>query len=236
VPQVYWAYFGGAVHSLLEHVHKQALEGRILKAGDLPELWKTMWKPPESWDEKRRDTMGTTGLAYLQRYVSNYSGRLRRVYWVEERVEIPLAGTNLLITGRLDLACTSENGIEIIDFKIRKRTSLKVMREELQVQIYALAATKVQGKNVRAVTLHLLGEPEGNELEEYPWNVSVQASVESTIAKAGEGIKTGKFGPNPGIHCRFCDFRSLCPFSTTPVKKEESDDEISLGTEAEKVG
>ena len=41
---------------------------------------------------------------------------------------------------------------------------------------------------------------------------------------------------DPGIQCRFCDFRSSCPFSTAPERKEEKDDEIALGTEAQKVG
>ncbi len=236
VPQVYWAYFGGAVHSLLEHIHKKALEGHILQTKELPELWKTMWKPPESWDEKRRDTMGKTGLAYLERYVSNYAERLKRVYWVEQQIEIPIMETNLLLTGRLDLACKSDGGIEIIDFKIRKRTGLEVMREGLQVQIYALAAATIRMENVNGVTLHLLGEDRGNEIQKYPWNDSVKESVQKTIQLAGEGITKRKFDAQPGIHCRFCDFRSLCPFSIAPAKKEELDDEIALGTEAQKVG
>jgi DNA helicase-2/ATP-dependent DNA helicase PcrA len=235
VPQVYWAYFGGAVHSLLEHIHKQALEGRILQAKELPGIWETMWKPPESWDEKRRYTMGKTGLEYLKRYVSNYAERLKRIYWVEEQVEIPITETDILLTGRLDLACKSNGGIEIIDFKIRKRTGLEVMREELQVQIYALAATKIRMENVNGVILHLLGEDSGNEIQKYPWNDPAKESVEKTIQVAGEGIKKRKFDARPGMHCRFCDFRSLCPFSTAPAKKEEPDDEIALGAEAQKV-
>ena len=227
VPQVYWAYFGGAVHSLLEHIHKQAIEGRILKAGELTGLWETMWKPPVSWDEKRRETMGKTGLAYLERYVSNYAERLKRIYWVEEQVEIPIRETDLLLTGRLDLACKRDGGIEIIDFKIRKRTGLEVMREELQVQIYALAATKARGEDVSGVTLHLLGEDIGNEIKKYPWNDSIAESVEKTLQTAGEGIVKRKFDAQPGKNCRFCDFRSLCPYSAAPMKKEELDDEIS---------
>ena len=236
VPQVYWAYFGGAVHNLLEHVHKQALQGHILKPAELPELWKAMWKPPESWDKERKETMGKTGLSYLERYITNYADRLRSVYWVEEQIEIPVPETNLLLTGRLDLACKANNGIQIIDFKIRKRIGLAVMREDLQVQVYALAAVKTRGEVVNNITLHLLGEKPGNEIEEFTWNDTVKQEVEKTIQKACKGIQDGKFNAQPGIHCRFCDFRSLCPFSTAPEKKEEQDDEIALGTEAEKVG
>ena len=236
VPQVYWAYFGGAVHNLLEHVHKQALKGSILTPAELPGLWKTMWKPPESWDKERKETMGKTGLSYLDRYITNYADRLRTVYWVEEQVELPVPESNLLITGRLDLACKGNNGLQIIDFKIRKRMGLAVMREDLQVQVYALAAFKARGEVVNKITLHLLGEKPGNEIEEFAWNDSVKQEVEETIQKACKGIQDGKFDAQPGIHCRFCDFRSLCPFSTAPEIKEEQDDEIAIGTEAEKIG
>src|SRR5271157_37393 len=236
VPQVYWAYFGGAVHNLLEHIHKQALKGNILTSAELPGLWKTMWKPPESWDKERKETMGKTGLSYLDRYITNYADRLRTVYWVEEQIEIPVPETNLLLTGRLDLACKTDNGIQIIDFKIRKRIGLAVMREDLQVQVYALAATKTRGEVVNHITLHLLGENPGNEIEEFTWNDTVKEEVEKTIQGACRGIQDGKFDAQPGKQCRFCDFRSLCPFSTAPEKKEEQEDEIALGTEAEKVG
>ncbi len=236
VPQVYWAYFGGAVHNLLEHVNKQALQGHVIKSAELQELWKTMWKPPESWDKERKETMGKTGLSYLERYIADYSDRLDSVFWVEEQIEIPVPETNLLLTGRLDLACKTNNGIQIIDFKIRKRIGLEVMHEDLQVQVYAFAATKTRGESVNKIILHLLGEKPGKEIQEYPWNDSVLKNVETTIQKACKGIEAEKFNAQPGIQCRFCDFRMLCPFSEDQKRKEEHDDEIALGSEAQKVG
>jgi DNA helicase-2/ATP-dependent DNA helicase PcrA len=236
VPQVYWAYFGGAVHNVLEHIHKLALHGSILTPGDLPELWKTMWKPPQSWDNDRKETMGNTGLWYLDRYIKNYGHRLSTVYWVEEQIEIPVPETDVLLTGRLDLACKVSGGIQIIDFKIRKRIGLEVMREDLQVQVYALAAKQARGETVSGITLHLLGEKPGNEVLNFAWDNSIEKDVDLTIRKACRGIQDGKFDARPGIHCRFCDFRSLCTFSAEPERKKEQDDEIALGTEAQKIG
>jgi CRISPR/Cas system-associated exonuclease Cas4 (RecB family) len=232
VPQVYWAYFGGAVHNLLEHIHRQALQEITIKPVELPALWRATWKPPESWEKERKETMGTTGLFYLTRYLENYSKRLATVYWVEEQVEIPIGEVNLLLTGRLDLACKENGGINIIDFKIRKRTGLAALHQDLQVQVYALAAVKTRGEIVNSVTLHLLGEKPGNEIQEFAWNDSVKKDVEETIQKAGNGIVHEDFDARPGIHCRFCDFRSLCPFSSFPKKPEELEDEITFGAEA----
>jgi len=234
VPQIYWAYFGGAIHNLLEHIHRQALGGTVIGPSDLPALWKTMWKPPESWDAERKETMGKTGLAYLSRYLENYAARLANVYWVEEPVEIPENETNILLTGRLDLACRQNGGISIIDFKIRKRTGL--VHQDLQVQVYALAAVKTRGETVMDICLHLLGEKPGSEIMKYDWNESVKQAAEETIHNACRGIVQGQFNEKPGIHCRFCDFRNLCPFSSAPKKPEELEDEITFGAEAKDIG
>jgi CRISPR/Cas system-associated exonuclease Cas4 (RecB family) len=152
---------------------------------------------------------------------------------VEEPLEMPV-GDDVLITGRLDLACKTGNGIEIIDFKVRKRRGLNVLREEQQVQIYAFTANKMKGAKVNGLTLHLLGEDIGNDIQPIAWDDSVVKKTEITIHQACEGIQGGKFPSRPGIHCRFCDFRCLCPFSTAPEKKEEPEDEITMGAEAKK--
>jgi DNA helicase-2/ATP-dependent DNA helicase PcrA len=236
VPQIYWAYFGAAVHSCLEQVHRKALIYQITSLQELEQLWRVIWNPPENWDEERKKTMNTTGLKFLQRYITNYAERLKHIYWVEEPIEIPMPDLDLVITGRLDLACKLDGGIDIIDFKIRKRTGLQVMREELQVQLYALAAEKMRGEHVNAVTVHLLGEDPGNEIQQFLWNDGIKENIEKLIIEAGTGIKNRKFNSQPGIHCRFCDFRSLCPFSAAPIKKGEIFNEITMASEAEKIG
>jgi len=37
------------------------------------------------------------------------------------------------------------------------------------------------------------------------------AAEEARVSEAAANIAAGNFDPNPGRHCRFCSYRSLCP-------------------------
>ena len=37
------------------------------------------------------------------------------------------------------------------------------------------------------------------------------AAEEARVSAAAANIAAGNFEPNPGRHCRFCSYRSLCP-------------------------
>jgi len=232
--QQWWFYFGHAVHRVLERLHGRALIGEAVNGEVAAALWAEAWRPPESWTKDSAQRMLETGLRYLDRYVTHYGDRFRRVRWVEEPLELAIdlsSDHGVLITGRLDLACNADRGIEVIDFKIRSRKGLDVMRPDHQVRTYGLAVRK-RGQAVERVLLHLLAEPPGNDLVTYDWTPAFESEAADILHEAADGIVSRRFAPTPGPHCEFCDFRQLCPASAArdrcPAEEEESH-AVSLG-------
>ena len=43
---------------------------------------------------------------------------------------------------------------------------------------------------------------------------TTEREVGERYAAMDAGVKAGRFKPNPGYHCRFCDMKHKCPFST----------------------
>lgn len=227
-PQFRWFYFGHAVHKALERLHRRALEGETVDHTVAEAMWSELWNPPQSWTKRRAAQMGDTGLKYLRRYVEHYGDRFNRVRWVEEPLELPVSvdeRDGILVTGRLDLACEAERGVEVIDFKVRSRTGLDIIRPDYQVRTYAVAVEKTGGQAVDRVLLHLLAEEPGQDLVTYEWSNVVAREAEEMLRIAADGILSRRFEPTPGLHCEFCDFRRLCPVSMARDDRSEEEEE-----------
>jgi CRISPR/Cas system-associated exonuclease Cas4 (RecB family) len=137
-----------------------------------------------------------------------------------------LLETQVVITGRIDLACRGETGLEIIDFKVRSRKGFDALQPALQVQIYGLACQEARKVKVGKLVVHLLTEPTGSELEEYQWNNDLVASAWQKVNAGVRGIMNRIFEPTPGKHCMFCDFQNLCPVEQSLPSTNRAPQEI----------
>jgi CRISPR/Cas system-associated exonuclease Cas4 (RecB family) len=133
---------------------------------------------------------------------------------VEEPVELPL-GDSIVVTGRIDLACQSGDRLEIVDFKVRSRRGLEILRPDLQARTYALACEEARRGEVDCVVIHLLAEGPGTDEDKHPWNTDLREATRRRLVEAVDGIRDGRFDASPGPHCSLCEFRNLCPHSET---------------------
>lgn len=224
VPQANYFRFGSSIHKCLELIHRHAAAGSRVDLQTAEEIFAGVWKTTRWKDQAQEKKQRELGLRYIRQYAENYALRFDRIVWVEENLELPV-GDHLLLQGRLDLAYRGDTGLEIVDFKVRSRKGLEVLRPEYQIETYGLAVTRARAGEVGCLVIHLLAESPGKELVVQSWNNEVEERAEERIREAAAGIENNRFAPTPGAHCAYCDFAAVCPEAAVTLDRKELDEE-----------
>lgn len=220
VSQAHLCQFGKLIHQALEILHNRALKGDKITPATSRIVLDNIWKPFPYWKSEQENALKESGYSYITRYCSAYSDRFQRVHWVEEPLDLSI-GDEVVISGRIDLACKTETGIEVIDFKVRSRKGFEILKPHLQVKTYGLACCQKNDLQIERVIIHLLAEETGQDLEIIQWNEEVAKETNEIIHNAIAGIQSNLFNPTPGRHCTYCDFSNICPVSESRKTKEK---------------
>jgi RecB family exonuclease len=115
----------------------------------------------------------------------------------------------VVLQGIIDRVEEDCEGMVIVDYKTGKRKpSPRQLRSNLQLAIYALAATQIFEEAVTsAVYYHLRDQ---TLLRANFAGDDLRALEEETLPGVAAGIALGSFEPRVGYWCRFCDYRTLC--------------------------
>jgi DNA helicase-2/ATP-dependent DNA helicase PcrA len=112
------------------------------------------------------------------------------------------------IVGRIDRIDRLEDGaVRVVDYKTGTPKDRKFAEESLQLSIYAMA---VQQMNLTPKELVLVNVQDSSQASTFRTAKQLN-DAQQEIQEAAEGIARGEFAPTPGQHCRWCDFRRLCP-------------------------
>ena len=95
-------------------------------------------------------------------------------------------------------------------------------KKDLQLSVYALAAREVFDWNLARLTFYNLLS---NEAVSAVRDDKKLNKVRAQIQEAAADIRAGKFPPNPGFSCKFCDFESICPAREQGAAASTSDEE-----------
>jgi DNA helicase-2/ATP-dependent DNA helicase PcrA len=112
------------------------------------------------------------------------------------------------IRGRIDRIDRLEDGtVRVVDYKTGTPKDRKFADESLQLSIYSMAVSRMDLTPKELVLVNV---------QDSSHAVSVRTpkqleSAREEIEEAAEGIAAGRFDPKPGQHCRWCDYRRLCP-------------------------
>ncbi|GAC1676346.1 MAG: hypothetical protein NVS9B5_03370 [Terriglobales bacterium] len=139
------------------------------------------------------------------------------VLHTEEAFEVKIGDAT--VVGRIDrIDRINGDQIVITDYKTGKPQSQEDADESLQLSIYSVAAREKWGYQAEHLIFYNLEENSGvithrsdAELEEAKCRVE---EVASNIAEE-------KFNPNPGFHCQFCSYLSLCPATEKRVYSKQ---------------
>jgi len=113
----------------------------------------------------------------------------------------------IFLPGIIDVLARDAGGWWILDYK----TGHPSVDHARQLGLYALGARHALGVMPARVTLAYLGPDIVRPHRDEPVTQSLLDDAIRLATEAGEGIREGKYPPNPGRHCEACPFRSNCP-------------------------
>ncbi len=198
--------FGIFVHQVLERYHA----GGASTLEELMELQQTAWRRGGFGDSARERELREMARTALTRYHERLREQEAEPVWFERSFSFALGPHR--VRGRVDrIDRLPDGGYELIDYKTSRPKSATQLSGDVQLSLYALAATEDWGlpEAPRQAYYYVLDDqkvpvPQRSEGE--------RAWIEQTVVEVGEGIMALEFEPTPSpTACAMCDYRIMCP-------------------------
>jgi RecB family exonuclease len=157
-------------------------------------------------DPVQRNIYEERGVDQLRALLHSSPRGSAEVIATEHRFSFKLAQREII--GRIDRIDRLEDGVvRVIDYKTGTPKDRKFADESLQLSIYAMAVSEM---NLTPKELVLVNVQDNSQAASFRTAKQLETARQQ-IEEAAEGIACGKFDPEPGQHCRWCDYRRLCP-------------------------
>jgi diguanylate cyclase (GGDEF)-like protein len=156
----------------------------------------------------------------------NKSNSFGKVYRNNETVKVKWAGYDFYVMiDRIDI---DDDLLTIVDYKTGTYFPSDIeLQNDIQLGLYRILVEEKFKKAVKSVVWQNLTI--GKELiikrEELPSNEKIKEIVKKVNNKLIYSKKNG-FSHNSGSHCRFCDFKVICPYIEDELKNVVNDDPI----------
>jgi len=200
--------FGNVMHATVKFIVAQIKEkGRVAWA-DVELAFDREWRSAGFEDDYQEQEYRREGLEQLRVFLAEYSASPATVIGQEQDFLLPLED-DVVLKGRIDqINRLDGDEIEIVDYKTGRPRDEKATRKNLQLSIYALAAQEKLEQHPARLTIY---------------NLSTNTPVSSTrsekdlekaradVAEVASLIRAGEFPATPGFHCKFCNYRAVCP-------------------------
>jgi len=200
--------YGAAMHRVLKTYFDSIRLGRPKTADELIDLFRTDLASAKIQEAYQHELYERQGVIQLTDFLAAArSIDPSQVLQTEESFEIRLG--DIAVVGRIDRIDRRPDGkVAIVDYKTGKAKDQEDADESLQLSLYAIAAKEKWGYEVGALIFHNLEE---NVPVTTMRSESDLVATRERVKVAAEGIANNVFEANPGIHCNFCAYRSLCP-------------------------
>ena len=210
VPEPPRPYFdiGTAVHAVAEHMTKMQLEGTEPTEELAIELLKREWNPSSFQSETQENQAREKAKEMLQTYLKWLSCNPNSPVAAEQEFTIDIAG--IPFHGFIDRIEKRPDGtLEVVDFKTGGvYESAKSIREDPQVNIYALGVQKIFNKLPNKASLFYIKH---DKTVTYDVGSSQVEKVKEEVEKITNAIIEEKFEATPSFEaCRNCSFRGIC--------------------------
>ena len=201
--------FGIVVHQVLERWHAQG--GTEL--GELQGLLQAGWRRSGLVGAAEERRLWGRAQDAMARYHARTTAETGSPIWLERGFEFRLGRHTL--RGRVDRVDRHPDGsYELVDYKTGRPRTPAELREDVQLQLYAVAAEDAWGlREPPRQSYHYVLDDE---------KVPVDAAgtererITSTVAEVAEGVLAQEFEPTPSYAtCAACDYRLTCPAAET---------------------
>ncbi len=204
--------FGISIHNALYNFYKQINDGSTPSLKKLLEILKSEWIS-EGYDGKKHEQERfSQGIKILEEfYKTEFNPPAKPL-----RLEYPFNFTlknGVKVFGKIDRIDKKGHGIEIIDYKTGGENPKAETAHELQLAIYALAATRVKNDVLNrdpkdiTLTLHFL---DGNTKKTMNFKQTNLDKLEDELVEKISEIEKSDFKCSKNVLCLNCEYKILC--------------------------
>jgi DNA helicase-2/ATP-dependent DNA helicase PcrA len=211
VPPTAAGSFGSSIHFALQKFYEKVKRSEKPSKDDLLKILDEVWLPIGYGTKQYEEKMRKRGTDMLSGFYDKFYDPEVVPFSLEQIFKIRLTPT-LKIGGKIDrVDKTAENTLEIIDYKTGKRPNEKEIKDNLQMTVYALAATDVgiYNRKPEEVILSFYFFDAHEKVSSTRTKEQLEEAKKKLLDKAEE-IATSNFEPKVGPWCDFCDFRLIC--------------------------
>jgi RecB family exonuclease len=214
--------YGFAIHTVLKNYYDPAAHAREMSVEDAVAAFRQEFAKGYIDDPVQRKIYEERGEEQLRTLLFASPRGSTEVMATEQKFSFKLDGRE--IKGRIDRIDRLEDGVvRVIDYKTGAPKDRKFAEESLQLSIYAMAVAQM---NLTPRELVLVNVQDNSQAVASRSTKQLE-SARAEIDRAAQGIALGEFDPDPGQHCRWCDYRRLCPATeqrvflpVTPLERE----------------
>lgn len=213
-------HLGKAVHAALQHYHLAVWRGGDASPEAITQAYEDIFmtmerdEGPVSWkDDKAREKARADGLRVVTAYLDSPEALKESPKAVEVFLREDIDGLSVPLTGAIDLV---RQDLAPVDFKTsasKPSSEQAGFDHELQLVCYQLMIESATGKTPPALDLLFLVKtkiPQVIPVSLPPANEQRKQRAVSMLETAVQGIAEGRFHPQPGMHCSWCQFRIEC--------------------------
>lgn len=207
--------FGQIMHKAIAEYFRLRSKRPDLPFEELEHIYEQAWRLHRDGfgDVYQEQEYYRAGRAQLAAFYAQHRDARIDVRDLEKKFRLPL--DELEITGRMDQVNRfGGRTVEIIEYKTGRARTAEEAAKSLQLTLYGIAAQRVLG--LRPVRLVLYDLTSNQALATTRTEEEEQKAL-AQVAEVATLIRAQEFPAKPGLHCRYCDFRSLCPLHEEPV-------------------
>lgn len=200
--------FGIVVHQVLERWHARG--GTEL--AELQELLQAGWRRSGLIGVADEARLWNRAQDAMARYHARTVAEDSQTIWLERGFEFRLGDHTL--RGRVDRVDRHPDGMyELVDYKTGRPRTPEQLRDDVQLQLYAVAAVDAWGLEAPRQSYHYVLDDEKVPLEA---EGEERDKIAATVDRVGAAILAQDFEPTPSYEaCSMCDYRLTCPAAET---------------------
>jgi DNA helicase-2/ATP-dependent DNA helicase PcrA len=200
--------FGIVVHQVLERYHQGSDPTHPRSLDELLGLLEAGWRRSGFGPTDEERQLRVKAENALKRYHERFQADDAEPMWFEKSFNFKIGAHTL--RGRVDRVDRMADGrYELIDYKTGRPRTPAQLRDDVQLALYAVAATSAWGLDASQQSyLYVLDDqkvPLPDDANDAEW-------IAETVREVADGILGQGFEPTPSYSaCSICDYRIACP-------------------------